>query len=58
MFQIPHLAHADAQRIVDAIRAELEKGDKGAAIAVTDDHGEFWPFCAPTAAPFRPSRSP
>ncbi len=35
------LSHRDALRIIEAIQAELEKDDKGAAIAVTDPHGEL-----------------
>ena len=34
MYQRFHLNHADAARIVDAIRAELDAQGKGAAIAV------------------------
>lgn len=44
MYSVPHLSHADAARIVDAIRAELERQGKGAAIAVTDAHGELLAF--------------
>lgn len=44
MYTVPHLSHADAARIVDAIRAELERQGKGAAIAVTDAHGELLAF--------------
>ena len=51
MYQIPHLAHADAQRIVDAIRTELEKGAKATAIAVTDDHGELMAFLRTDGCP-------
>ena len=38
------LSHADTMIIVDAIRAELERLGKGAAIAVTDEHGELLAF--------------
>lgn len=44
MHQRHHLSHRDAARIVDAIRAELEKEGKGAAIAVVDNHGELLAF--------------
>ncbi len=44
MHTVSHLSHADAARIVDAIRAELERQGKGAAIAVTDAHGELLAF--------------
>jgi glc operon protein GlcG len=35
------LTHADALKVVSAIQQELEKGQKGAAIAVADEHGEL-----------------
>ena len=35
------LTHADAMKIIEVIRAELEKGGKGAAIAIADEHGEL-----------------
>ncbi len=38
------LSHADTMTIVDAIRAELERLGKGAAIAVADEHGELLAF--------------
>jgi glc operon protein GlcG len=44
MYQRYQLSHADAQRIVTAIQQELEKKHKGAAIAVTDEHGELLAF--------------
>ena len=44
MHTVPHLSHADAARVVDVIRAELERQGKGAAIAVTDAHGELLAF--------------
>lgn len=44
MHQITTLSHADAARIVEAIRAELERQGKGAAIAVVDEHGELLAF--------------
>jgi glc operon protein GlcG len=44
MHQTYQLSHADAARIVDVIRAELEKQGKGAAIAVADAHGELIAF--------------
>jgi glc operon protein GlcG len=44
MYQRYQLSHADALRIVDAIRAELEAGGKGAAIAVADSQGELLAF--------------
>lgn len=44
MYQRFHLSHADAARIVEAIRAELEQQGKGAAIAVVDSQGELLAF--------------
>lgn len=38
------LSHADAMTVVNAIRAELERLGKGAAIAVSDEHGELLAF--------------
>lgn len=44
MRQIQELSHRDAQTIVAAIAAELERTGKGAAIAVVDTHGELLAF--------------
>ncbi len=44
MYQRNHLSHSDAQRIVEAIRDELERAGKGAAIAVADAQGELLAF--------------
>lgn len=44
MRQIQELSHRDAQTIVTAIAAELERSGKGAAIAVVDTHGELLAF--------------
>lgn len=38
------LSHQDALRILEAIRSELEKQGKGAAVAVADAHGELIAF--------------
>jgi glc operon protein GlcG len=35
------LSHVDAWKIVDSVRAELEKDNRGAAVAVCDAHGEL-----------------
>lgn len=35
------LSHADAMKMIDAVRAELEQNDQGAAVAVVDPHGEL-----------------
>ncbi len=44
MYQQLHLSHIDAMKIIDAIRAELEKDGRGASIAVADAHGELLAF--------------
>lgn len=44
MYQTYQLSHRDAQRIIAAIQAELEREGKGAAIAVVDAHGELLAF--------------
>lgn len=38
------LGHADAQRVVDHVRAALEAENLGAAVAVVDAHGELVAF--------------
>jgi glc operon protein GlcG len=35
------LSHTNAMKIVAAIQQELEKGGRGAAVAVADEHGEL-----------------
>ncbi len=35
------LTHSDAMRIIETLRAELEQHQRGAAVAVTDEHGEL-----------------
>jgi glc operon protein GlcG len=44
MYQNNNLSHTDAMKIIEAIRVELEKGNKGAAVAVADSHGELLAF--------------
>jgi glc operon protein GlcG len=44
MKQIFELSHTDAMKIISSIQTELEKGKKGAAIAVVDSHGELIAF--------------
>ncbi len=44
MYQRYYLSHTDAVKIITAIQAELEKGSKGAAIAVVDLQGELLAF--------------
>jgi len=41
MNQVTCLGHAEAQRAIAAIQAELERRGKAAVIAVTDPHGEL-----------------
>ncbi len=41
MNQVFTLSHQDALQVVSAIQFELEKNKQGAAIAVTDEHGEL-----------------
>lgn len=44
MHQQHTLSHRDAMRVVEAIRIELERQGKGAAIAAVDAHGELIAF--------------
>ncbi|UCG25634.1 MAG: heme-binding protein [Chloroflexota bacterium] len=44
MYQQFQLTHDEAMRIVQAIRVELEKDGRGAAVAVVDEHGELIAF--------------
>ena len=44
MYQSYNLSHTDALKIIAAIQAELEKANKGAAIAIADAHGELIAF--------------
>ena len=41
MYQSNNLSHTDAMQIIAVIQAELEKEKKGAAVAVSDEHGEL-----------------
>lgn len=45
------LGHVDAWKIVNAVRQELEKAGKGAAVAVVDDHGELLGFLRTDGCP-------
>jgi glc operon protein GlcG len=51
MFQTDNLSHADALKLIAAIQAELEKEQKGAAIAVADAHGELMAFLRTDGCP-------
>ncbi|MHC1785234.1 MAG: heme-binding protein [Anaerolineaceae bacterium] len=44
MYQLYHLSHQDALKIITAIQAELDRQGKGAAIAVVDAQGELLAF--------------
>jgi glc operon protein GlcG len=35
------LSHNDAMNIIEAVRAELDRGRRGATVAVCDEHGEL-----------------
>ncbi len=41
MHQVTTLGHAEAQRAIQAVQAELQKRGKAAVIAVADAHGEL-----------------
>jgi glc operon protein GlcG len=40
----PILSHEDAVVVLQAVKAELERRSKGAAVAIVDDHGELLAF--------------
>ena len=44
MDNINRLSHSDALVVLNAIRNELERTERGAAVAVVDDHGELLAF--------------
>jgi len=41
---VTELSHAEAGRVLEAVRAELERDGLGAAVAVVDTHGELLAF--------------
>jgi glc operon protein GlcG len=51
MKQVTTLSLTDAQKIVAAIQTELEKDNRGAAIAVVDAHGELIAFARTDSCP-------
>jgi glc operon protein GlcG len=51
MYQSDNLSHTDALKLIAAIQAELEKEQKGAAIAVADAHGELLAFLRTDGCP-------
>ncbi len=44
MYQTTVLSHTDALKILDVVKAELDKDNKGAAVAIVDAHGELIAF--------------
>jgi len=44
LHETPTLGHADALVVLNTIKAELERTDRGAAVAVVDAHGELMAF--------------
>jgi len=53
MHQANLLSLADAQKIIALIQAQVEKENKGAAIAVVDAHGELIAFARTDACPLQ-----
>jgi glc operon protein GlcG len=51
MFQTDNLSHTDALKVIAPIQAKLEKENKGAAVAVTDAHGELIAFLRTDGCP-------
>ena len=51
MYQTDNLSHADAQKIIAVIQKELEKENKGAAVAVADAYGELIAFLRTDGCP-------
>ena len=44
MYQTTVLSHTDALKILDVVKAVLDKDNKGAAVAIVDAHGELIAF--------------
>ncbi|MBX3061555.1 MAG: heme-binding protein [Anaerolineae bacterium] len=53
MYQTYNLSHHDAQRIIATIQSELEKDNKGAAVAIADAHGELVAFLRTDGCPLQ-----
>ncbi|NWG15258.1 MAG: heme-binding protein [Chloroflexi bacterium] len=51
MYQSFNLSHQDAAQIITFIQAELERQNKGAAVAVVDAHGELLAFLRTDGCP-------
>ncbi len=54
MRQVTELTHSEAARIIDAVRVELERDGRGAAIAIVDSHGELLAFLRTDGCPLPP----
>lgn len=52
MHSLPTLGHADAQRAIAAIQAEVTRRNRAAVIAVADAHGELIALVRMDGAPF------
>lgn len=52
MRQLITLSHQDAQRAIDAMRAECDKRGKGGVLVVSDAHGELIALLRMDGAPF------
>jgi len=44
MYQTTVLSHTDALKILDVVKVERDKDNKGAAVAIVDAHGELIAF--------------
>ena len=51
MHSFNEITHDDAARVVDAVRAQLDEGGLGAAVAVVDRHGELIAFLRTDGCP-------
>jgi len=51
MKQVYELSHSEAMKVLAVILAELEREQKGAAIAVVDTHGELLAFLRTNGCP-------
>ena len=51
MHQSHQLSHADAMRLIEAVQQELEKDDRGGAVAIADMHGELIAFLRTDGCP-------
>ena len=56
MYQTLNLSHADAQKMIDAVRGNVEAEKKAGAIAVVDTHGELVAFLRMDGCPLPPGQ--